>query len=436
MEIQNLLNRDVVCSCGRVHRCDIATLAIGIGALDALASAVENYHNVLLVADGNTYPLCGERVRAILGEKLDGVCLFEGHGLLVPDERSVCRVEACLTGETDLVLGIGSGVINDLCKYVSFYHGIKSGIVATAPSMDGYASSGAAMIIGGMKVTYTTHAPDMIIGDTDILKNAPIDMIRSGYGDIIGKYSSLNDWRLANLIRGEHLCRPIYDLVMETTDDIRDSVDGIVAREPWAIEKLMRALVLIGMTLTLVETTRPGSGSEHHLSHFFEIVGLVHGQRHLPHGTDVAYNTILTAGMREQICRLEEPLFCEEGEEARVDAWNRIYASVADEVAQLQAEAGSYTADLTPVYKEKWEEIKRILGECPTAAECNRMMEAAGLHFAECVSLYGYVKIRDAMLYGKDLKNRYSVLWLYYALFSGKPSEVDVQSFEALGDGI
>lgn len=430
MNIQDWLNKDIHCTCGRVHRCDIAVVEIGKDALETLPRATARYRRILLVADGNTYPLCGERIRGLLGERLADVCLFDTTDPLIPDEEAITVLRAHLSAETDFILGIGSGVINDLCKYVAFYHGIRSGIVATAPSMDGYASSGAAMILGGMKVTDTTHAPDVIIGDTALLKGAPLHMIRSGYGDIIGKYSSLCDWELAHLVRGEHLCRPIYDLVMKTTDEIRDSAAAIAAREDAAIEGLMRALVLIGMTLTLVETTRPGSGSEHHLSHFFEIVGLVHHQKHLAHGTDVAYNTILTAGMREQICRMEAPVFCEESQEARTAAWRRIYGSVAGEVEALQCEAKSYENDLKPVYLEKWEEIKRILEKCPSAAACKQMMEAVGLRFSECFETYGKEKIRDALLYGKDLKNRYSVLWLYYTMLSGVPDAVDFSHFD------
>ena len=146
--------------------------------------------------------------------------VFERQGNLVPDERAVSELEAALTEETDLIVGVGSGVINDLCKYVSWKRGLQYVIVATAPSMDGYASSGAAMITDGMKVTYTTHPPMMIFGDTDVLRHAPEDMIRSGYGDIIGKYSSLNDWQLSHVLNGEHLCREIYDLVLAVTDGI------------------------------------------------------------------------------------------------------------------------------------------------------------------------------------------------------------------------
>lgn len=429
MSIQEWLNHDIKCSCGKTHRCDIAAVEIGRDALLALPAVTARYTDILLVADGNTYPLCGERVKNLLGARFAGICLFDTTDAIVPDEGAVKKIEAHLTDRTDLILGIGSGVINDLCKYVSFYHGIESGIIATAPSMDGYASSGAAMILGGMKVTDTTHAPNFIIGDTEILKNAPMHMIRAGYGDIIGKYSSLCDWELAHLILGEHFCKPIYELVMQTTNEVRDSVDGITNREDGAIEGLMRALVLIGMTLTLVETTRPGSGSEHHLSHFFEIVGLVKQERHLAHGTDVAYNAILTAGMREQILRMKTPVFCAESDAERRAAWARIYGPVAEEVEMLQRNAGSYARDLTAIYTQNWEKIREILSKCPSAAEIRRMIEAVGLHFTECEETYGYAKICDAMLYGKDLKNRYSVLWLYYALFSGKRLAVDYRHY-------
>ena len=430
MKIQDLLNRDIVCSCGKTHRCDIGAVEIGANALSALPAATHAYKKILVVADLNTYPLGGERVHLLLGEKLEGKCVFQTESILIPDEKAIERVEACLSDDTDLILGIGSGVINDICKYVSFFRGIKSGIIATAPSMDGYASSGAAMILSGMKITVTTHAPDIIIGDTEILKTAPISMIRSGYGDIIGKYSSLNDWELAHLIRGEHICRPIYELVLKTTDEIRSCAEGIVAREDAAIERLMQALVLIGMTLTLAETTRPGSGSEHHLSHFFEIVGLIHGRKHLPHGTDVAYNTILTAGIREQICKLDAPVFREETAEEREAAWNEIFASVSGEVQQLQEESESYTVDLKLIYTDKWNDIRAILEKCPSAKECDSMMRAAGLDFSECEELYGHKKICDALLYGKDLKNRYSVLWLYYSLFSGDRKSADYKNFD------
>ena len=84
MNIRDLLNRDISCSCGRTHRCDIATVEIGKGALECLPHATEQYGNILLVADGNTAPLCADRVKALLGTKLEGFCLFSQCGISIP----------------------------------------------------------------------------------------------------------------------------------------------------------------------------------------------------------------------------------------------------------------------------------------------------------------------------------------------------------------
>lgn len=420
MELFELLNRDIECSCGRTHRCDIGKVDIGVGALERLPGTVEGYKNVLLVADSNTYSVCGERVKALLGEKLGNVCLFVTDDLLVPDEESISAVESKMTDKTDLILGIGSGVINDICKYVSFYNKIKSGIVATAPSMDGFASSGAAMILGGMKVTVTTHAPDVIIGDTEILKNAPIDMIRSGYADIIGKYSALNDWRLSELINGEYLCPEVYAFVKEKTDLIRSLARDIAERKPEAIEELMRDLVLIGVTLTLLSTTRPGSGSEHHLSHYFEITGLLEDKPYFLHGTDVGYSTVVTARLREEIRSFAVPTFSSVPDKVREECYEKIYGAIAPEVSELQKSAGRYANPVNDVYREKWDEVVAILSECPTAAEIGEMLTDCGFDLSLFEAQYGAEKIRNGIWFAKDLKDRYSVLWLYYNMFFTK----------------
>lgn len=415
--LSEVLNRDINCVCGRTHRCNIRFLSIERGALNRIAEAVQPYSHVLIVADSNTYPICGEQVKQQLGERLEQVCLFNTEGLLVPNEGSIAEIESCLTPQTDLILGIGTGVINDLGKYVSFYHGIKCGIVVTATSMDGFASSGAAMILGGMKLTLTTHAPDILIGDTDILKDAPMDMIRAGYADIIGKYSALCDWKLSHLINGEHLCPFVYDLVMRKTNDIRNMAKRIAARDPEAIGTLLETLVLIGACLTLLSTTRPGSGSEHHLSHFYEVTGLIEGKPYFLHGTDVGYATIVTAGLREEIVKVDVPKFHPFSDEKRVKCYKKIFRDYWKEVWDIQEEAGFYRQDLEGIYREKWDEVCAILRECPTADDIRDMLTDIGFDLDAFEALYGTQKIRNSIWFGKDLKNRYTVLPLYCSLF-------------------
>ena len=417
MTVFELINRDIKCICGQTHRCDIEHLAIGEGVLFEISKMLSDKNHILLVADRNTAPLCADRVRAMLGDKLESVCCFDQDELLVPDENTIDEVEKYVGEQTDFILGIGSGVINDTCKYVSYNHGMKCGIIATAPSMDGFASSGAAMIIGGMKVTYTTHAPSLILGDIEILKNAPMDMIRSGYADIIGKYSALCDWKLSEFVNGEYLCPMVYDIVKESTEEVRALASALLERDGAAIGKLMEILVLIGVCLTLISTTRPGSGSEHHLSHYFEITGLIENQPYFLHGTDVGYSTVVTAAMREEITALDRPQFQKLTLEARERAYRVIYRDFWREVKQIQDTAGRYGRDMTSFYAKHWDKIRDILKLCPQANEIRDMLVQIGFDMDAFEQMYGKEKIQRGIWFGKDLKDRYSVLWLYGDLF-------------------
>ena len=419
MKLSELLNRDFPCSCGRTHRCDIRSVEIGQGVLEKISDVTDARH-ILLLSDQNTYSLCGEHVCSLLGERVESsLCYQSGNDLLVPNEYAVDQAVAMLTPETDLVLGIGSGVINDICKYVSFKEGIPCGIIATAPSMDGYASSGAAMIFEGMKITYTTHVPDIILADTDLLSTAPSHMIASGYADIIGKYSALNDWKLSELVNGEYLCPFVYDLVMQKTKETQDLSEALCRKDPEALAILTENLILIGVCLTFLSTTRPGSGSEHHLSHYFEITGLIENRPYFLHGIDVGYSSLITAAMRERICKQEVPVFHPVTKATRLSAYQSIYKNVAKEVEKLQNSDGSYEMDMTMTYREKWHEILQILSEGPTEKEIATMLTSVGIKLAEFEKQYGKECIHNGMFWGKDLKDRYSVLWLYFDLYGG-----------------
>src|SRR5690554_2577944 len=114
----------------------------------------------------------------------------------------------------------------------------------TAPSMDGYASSGAAIIKNGKKITVNSHAPDDIIIDLDIIKDAPKDMLAAGFGDIIGKYTSLMDWQLSNLINDEPINKKSFNMMNEALLACVNSFNSLVNNESKALEKLMDALII------------------------------------------------------------------------------------------------------------------------------------------------------------------------------------------------
>lgn len=416
MNFEELL-REKPCSCGMTHRCSIKHVIIESGAVKKIGSLLEGYGHILLVADTNTYKTCGSEVEAQIGSRLESVLVYQREGLLIPNEEAIEEMKAKLTEQTDLIVGIGSGVIQDLCKCVSFQEKLPYHIVATAPSMDGYASVGAAMILGGMKVTLSTHVPEAIVADADILKDAPMDLIKSGYGDILGKYSCLNDWKLAKIVRGEYFCQYVYDLTYDMLVKTKDLGPSLLARDPEAIRILMEALVGVGVAMAFVGNSRPASGSEHHLSHFFEITGIVDNTPYFMHGTDVVYSSVYTEKLREELLKLDAPASNTiPAREIWEENIRRVYSSVADGVIALQDKLGWYHQDRYGVYAEKWQEIKEILAEAPTSEEMVEYLRSIELDIGDFRKLYGDQKIADALKYAKDLKDRYTVLWMYYDL--------------------
>jgi glycerol-1-phosphate dehydrogenase [NAD(P)+] len=135
------------------------------------------------------------------------------------------------------------------------------------------------------------------------------------------------------------------------------------------------------------------------------------------HGTDVGYSTVVTAAMRERIRSIKTPVFHPVSGDKRLAAYRRIYQNRAREVAELQRDAGRYEKDMTPVYTEKWQHVLAILNECPTAAEIEEMLTDCGFDLSLFEEMYGAEKISNGVWFAKDLKDRYSVLWLYFNVF-------------------
>ena len=417
MDFSGLLRGINSCSCGRAHRCPIDFVEIGQGAGRELLRLCEAYGHILLVSDENTYRACGRDVQDLLAARVETNLILKKNGdVVIPNEEKIAEIEACITSQTDLLVGVGSGVINDLCKHVSYKHALPYYIVATAPSMDGYASVGAALVLGGMKVTLNARPPKAIVADTAVLKDAPLDMLRAGYGDIIGKFSCLCDWKLSALVNGEYFCQHVYDLTYETALRVKELASGVCARDEAAVGALMEALVTVGIAMSYVDCSRPASGSEHHLSHFFEITGILDRTPYLAHGIDVAFASVETAKLRAAILssRPQKRAFDRAEWEQEI---RRVYTSCADGVIALQDRLGWYLCDGQTVLEEKWEEICKVLSEAPSAEDFEQMLLAVDLHCADFVATYGEEKIRDAVRFGKDLKDRYTVLWLYDLYF-------------------
>lgn len=291
------------CACGKSHKVDIQAIRVGSGVIQELPGILRDLgaSHIFLVTDNYTYEAAGRQVEQLLDQA--GLSyhkrVFQTETPLVPNEYALGSVLAAMTSQDDMLLAVGSGTLNDVTKYVSARTGIPYVIAATAPSMDGYASTVAPTILDGFKTTLPAVYPAAIVADVDILKDAPMPMLTAGFGDIIGKFTSLADWRLSHQLNGEYYCPEVAGVIEAAVETCAANAQALAQREPQAIQAVTEALILSGLAMGMVGVSRPASGAEHQMAHYWEMDALRREEEHPLHGNAVGVGTVLAASLYE-----------------------------------------------------------------------------------------------------------------------------------------
>lgn len=306
MSIEKMADVSFLCSCGKTHSLNIKKIMMGKGMIGKLPEILDDFQQekIYMLSDNHTYEAAGKKVERTLknaGFQLKNVVLDSGEDILIPDEKAVGKMFMELEQDTGMIVAVGSGTLNDMAKYMSSRTCIPYTIVCTAPSMDGYASSGAPLINEGRKISYQATLPYAIIGDTDIMKEAPMRMIYAGYGDVIGKLTALADWRLSYENTGEYYCDTMVKLVQKAIDKVIENRQKLAQREEEAILYLIEALTLTGVAMGLIGVSRPASGAEHMLSHYWEMEVISRGENPELHGIKVGIATPLIAAIFDEM---------------------------------------------------------------------------------------------------------------------------------------
>jgi len=381
------------------------------------------YKKILMIADSNTYKVAGSKVEDVLTK---GNVSFKkyvykvGGKDLVPNEEAVGKLMIEVEKDTDLILTVGSGTLNDLGKFVSYRLGISCIIVATAPSMDGFASNSSALILGNLKTTCDANCDEAIVGDINILKRAPMEMILAGFGDILGKYSALNDWRLSQVINNEYLCEVAYKMASNSLNKCIDNAEGIKNREDVAIENLMEALIVAGIAMSYVGKTRPASGSEHHLAHYWEMMFSFDGKKALLHGTKVGVATVITAKLREILANSDINY-----EEAIAKAKKFDQSKWIENVQKLFQKAATGVININEkenlnsiedklkrisIIQNNSEKIQSIIKEMPTAKEIELILKKVGAPYSTKQIGIDEKDLVNGILNAKEIRTRYTIL--------------------------
>ena len=394
---------------------------VGKGVVAALPELVKaaNIKKPFILADKNTYQAAGEKVCRLLAEAGIGYTLHViDQETPEPDEYTVGSVMMHFDTACDLIIGVGSGVINDVCKILSKISGKLYYIVATAPSMDGYASETSSMSRDGLKISLPTKKADVVIGDIDILKSAPDRMLLSGLGDMLAKYVSICDWRIAHIVTGEYYSEEIAQMVRESLKRCVDHASGLLKREDAAIEAVFGGLVNTGLAMALAGVSRPASGVEHYFSHIWDMRGLAFGTKVDLHGIQCGTATLLSVKLFEQIKKMkpdrEKALAYAESFdfEKWSDTLRALLGKGAEAMIALEAKEQKYNLEKHKVrlaaILAHWEEIVSVMEEeLPNAQHLEQLLLA--LNAPTTVEEIGQEKELLPLVFmaTKDIRDKY-----------------------------
>jgi glycerol-1-phosphate dehydrogenase [NAD(P)+] len=370
-----------------------------------------------VVSDRTTHTILGERVeRSLSGSYVvQSVVMPDG---IHPDEAAAARlVEE--TAPADALIAVGSGTLNDLCKYASARARKPYAVFATAPSMNGYTSLNASITKNGHKLSLPAQAPAGAFFDLSILAAAPKRLIRAGLGDSLCRATAQADWLLAHLLNGAPYRELPFELLADDERPLFSEAQALVAGDLEAMKRLVNTLVLAGLGTAVVGNSQPASQGEHLISHYIEMFAdparpLVY------HGEQIGVTTLSMARLQERMLdrvpvvvpdsETQAGFKSRYGEEIGRSCWPEFAAKRLD---QAGAEA------LNARIASSWSRIRdRIAAILIPSSHLAAVLKAAGaeripeaIHLAR--SFY-----ETAILRCREIRNRYTFLDL--AAVSGR----------------
>lgn len=211
------------------------------------------------------------------------VSLGDG-AVLHADEDQVAAVREALKGAPHdaAPIAVGAGTVNDIVKAACHDLGREYVSVATAPSMNGYTSTIAAITVDGLKRTLPSTAPAAVFAAPSVLAASPPRLARSGLADLLSKPVSTADWKLSHLLWDEPYCATPAELAGRAVDEAVAVADRLDASDGAARVELFRALILSGISMAVAGQSSPASGGEHLISHYLDMTAggpALHGEQ-------------------------------------------------------------------------------------------------------------------------------------------------------------
>ena len=420
------VHQTFMCACGREHTVPIQEIIVRRGAVDDVGNVLDRLDigkKCVVVADLNTHDAAGERVMEVLHKTSyrPKPCLFNTRKWVIPDEYAIGKVMFEIDLDTSFLLVVGSGSLTDLVRYISSRTGLPFISVPTAASMDGYASTGAPMLHGGYKRTIISTYPQAIIADVDVFCQAPYELTASGFSDMIGKLNSRVDWQFSNIMTGEYYCAYCVELIDAVVRMCVENIAGIKRRDPEIMARLMEGLILSGIGMLVIGNSRPASGSEHSLSHYWEMKAfLEHHPQHL-HGTKVGVGTGVMAKFYEKffarnpsdidLARVKQrkPPLAEREQYLR-QCLGPVAEEMLAEITRPQYLNWEAQQKQIELLQDAWDKIKALQAIEPTFDRVVEIQRAVGASIMPEEIGVDRLLLRETLLNAKEVRSRFTVL--------------------------
>ena len=394
------------CGCGMDHRCGIHDIRIGSGLVTQVGEILRENgfpRRLLLIGDRDTLAAAAGLEESLTGFEVTRHCY---DTLRVATMDDVRLVEDYLD-RVDAVVAVGAGSIHDPSRLACARRNKPLCLFATAPSMDGFASYNAPIVDGGFKTTHAAKCPEVIIADTKILAAAPKALKSAGFGDMISKYIALIDWQVSHLVTGETYCPRVAELTRTAVDRLMTMADRVTLEDEETAAAVLESLLMTGIAMSFTRTSRPGSGTEHILAHYWECIELLEGKIPNFHGEDVGVATLLTLREYEDLASRETVTAHPE-----VNDWDAVYKAygpLAGDVRKLNT-PDTITDGIEPrVIEEKWPEIRAIVRSVPDYDACYRAMKAAGCKTTIAEIGKDPAFVAESLLYHPYMRRRLSL---------------------------
>ena len=386
MAIMELLGSSFDCECGKRHTVPVEEMHYTENGFEAIPALIKRFGGAgrcLLVADTRTYRVAGEELEKILeSEGVRSNCFIvpdlEGESPAADDRTKDVLLQE--SAGTDLYIALGSGVINDLVKWVAFLQQKPYFAVATAASMNGYGSANVAATVDGLKVLFHAASPKAVIATPEIIINAPHELSTAGLGDALAKPVSSADWRMNHYLFQDYYCQFSIDLLKDLEPIYLNDSEKMTQGDPASFQALFTALFYSSIAMTITGTSSPASGGEHLISHTLDMLATRDGHTHDLHGRQVGVCSILMAALYEHIMAIDQPEFQDPPPHVDESFWGSLTPIVAEEYQQKLPKMSRAATILGQA--QNWETFRATIREslipAQTLKDCLR--KARGAH--------------------------------------------------------